>query len=61
MFRNVLRFLRDTEAATSVEYAVMLALVLAAVIAGIQTLGTGTGGMWGGIQTDLSAVGFGSS
>ena len=40
------RFLFDTEAATAVEYAVMLALILAVVIVGIQALSGGNANMW---------------
>ena len=44
--RAVWRFLADTEAATAVEYAVMLALILAVVIIGIQSVGGGNANMW---------------
>jgi len=50
--------LRDEEAATATEYAVMLALILLAVIGVIGTLGAQSGGMWGGIEGDLRDVGF---
>ena len=52
------RLLVDETAATAVEYAVMLALVLMAVIAAIGTVGSQNGGMWGGIETQLRAAGF---
>jgi pilus assembly protein Flp/PilA len=55
---RIIRFLCDEEAATAVEYAVMLAMILLAVIAGIQSVGAQAGGMWGGISTNLTAVGF---
>jgi len=48
------------EAATAVEYAVMLALILLAVVGAIEVVGTQSGGMWGGVQNDLNDVGFGS-
>ncbi|HVX12605.1 MAG TPA: Flp family type IVb pilin [Pirellulales bacterium] len=54
------RFLRDSEAATSVEYAVMLALILIAVISAVSAVGGEAGGFWGGIQTSLNSAGFGS-
>lgn len=53
------RFLQDSEAATAVEYAVMLALVLLSVISAIAAVGGRAGGFWGGIQTNLNGVGFG--
>jgi len=52
------RLFRDEEAATAVEYAVMLALVLLTAIGAIGAFGRGSGGLWGGINTELHAVGF---
>ena len=40
------RFFSDTEAATAVEYAVMLALILAVIIVGIQSVGGNNANMW---------------
>ena len=51
-------FLQNDDAATAVEYAVMLALILMSVIGVIGTLGSEAGGMWGGIESDLKDVGF---
>jgi pilus assembly protein Flp/PilA len=56
-FKNLLW---QEEAATAVEYAVMLALILIAVIGAIGSVGAQTGGMWGNIDGDLQNVGFGS-
>ena len=53
------QFLCREEAATAVEYAVLLALILLAVIAGVKTLGNGTGNMWGGIETQTANAGLG--
>ncbi len=39
---NLLRFLREEEAATAVEYAVMMALIILACMAAIKTVGTAT-------------------
>jgi Flp pilus assembly pilin Flp len=52
------RFLGEDEAVTSVEYAVVLALILMVLITAIAALGSHTGGMWGGIQTNLQNAGF---
>jgi pilus assembly protein Flp/PilA len=54
------RFLFDSEAATAVEYAVMLALILVAVISAVGSVGGQAGGFWGGIKTNLTAAGFGT-
>jgi pilus assembly protein Flp/PilA len=52
------RFLRDEEAATAVEYAVMLALILMAIITTIGAVGQTTGGMWNNNMTQMQSVGF---
>jgi pilus assembly protein Flp/PilA len=58
--KRVLNFLRDDEAATAVEYAVLLALILMSVIGAIGTVGAQSGGMWGNIRGKLDAAGFGN-
>lgn len=52
------KLLREEEAATAVEYAVMLAMILMVAIVAIGALGNESSGMWGGIETDLRSVGF---
>jgi len=56
--RPLLEIFRNEEAATAVEYAVMLALILLAAIGAIGSFGAETGGLWGGIEGDLEEVGF---
>jgi pilus assembly protein Flp/PilA len=52
------RFLADEIGATAVEYAVLLALILVAVIAAITSVGNSTSGLWSGdISTISTAVG----
>lgn len=51
-------FLRDEEAATAVEYAVLLAMILVSVISAIGAVGGQTGGLWGTIRSDLEGIGF---
>ncbi len=58
--KMLLKFLREEEATTAVEYAVMLALILVTMIGAIGALGAESGGMWGGIDTDMKAAGIGS-
>jgi len=55
-----LKLWREEDAATAVEYAVLLALIIIAVIGAIGSVGAQTGGMWGTIDNDLSTAGFGS-
>jgi pilus assembly protein Flp/PilA len=57
---SIRRFWIGEEATTAVEYAVMLALILLAVVAAVGSVGAGTGGMWGGIDSDLDAAGLGN-
>lgn len=52
------RILREEEAATAVEYAVLLALILMAVISSIGAVGQTTGGMWSNNVTQMQSVGF---
>jgi len=56
--RPLFEILRNEEAVTSVEYAVVLALILMTILGAIGSLGSETGGMWGGIQNELEDIGF---
>lgn len=58
--QRIFRFLRRTEAATAVEYAVMLAMILLAMLGTILILGGQTGTLWGNSKDKLDAAGFGS-
>lgn len=60
MFARLRRFCQAEDAATAVEYAVLLALILLAVLGAVGAVGSGTGGMWGTIDGDLNTAGFGS-
>lgn len=60
MNKWLLKLYRDDEAATAVEYAVLLALILMGVIGVIGVFGSQQGGLWGGIEGDLSATRFGN-
>jgi pilus assembly protein Flp/PilA len=51
-------FFRDDQAATAVEYAVMLAMIIVTCVAAISSFGSASNGMWGGINNDLNAHGF---
>jgi len=57
--KMLLKFIREEEAATAVEYAVMLALILVTIIGAISAVGAESGGMWGGIDTKIRAAGVG--
>ena len=53
------RLLRGSEGTTSVEYAVMLAMIIASCIAAISAVGGQSGGLWSNIQANLN-IAFGS-
>ena len=59
MNRWLLRLIKEDEAATATEYAVILALILLVVLGAVGTFGSQTGGLWGGIDTQLESRGFG--
>jgi Flp pilus assembly pilin Flp len=61
MMRIFARLISNDDAATAVEYAVMLALILMVAIVGIAALGQSNGGGWMNIDNSLEGVGFGGS
>ncbi len=58
----LIRFFRDEDGVTAVEYAVMLALMIMAMMASITSVGSQTGDMWETIDTEYAnaAAGGGS-
>jgi Flp pilus assembly pilin Flp len=57
--KPILHFLRSDEAATSVEYAVMLSLIVLVALSGIALLGSETSAKWADIDTKLTDAGLG--
>lgn len=53
MLNALLRFAVDDSAATAVEYAVLLALILIVVITAINSVGNTSSGLW---ATDTSRI-----
>ena len=51
-------FLSEDDAATSVEYAVALALILLVAFGAIRSFGAQTGALWSSIVSALQALGF---
>ena len=46
--RKILRMLgADERGATAIEYGLIAALIVVAMIAGLESMGGGVGGMWG--------------
>ncbi len=58
LWKTLRTVVHNEEAATAVEYAVVLALILMTMFSAIQMVGGQAGGLWGGIIDDLRAVGF---
>lgn len=53
--RKFLRTLRrDTRGATAIEYGLIAALIVIAMMGGLRTLGGGANGMWGKLDTEVS-------
>jgi pilus assembly protein Flp/PilA len=59
--RWIRHFVASEEGPTSVEYAVLLALILMAIMSAIGAVGAQTGGMWGNIDSDMAQAGLGAS
>ena len=55
------RFLRSQDAATAVEYAVVLCLIILVALAAISVFGTQTAGKWDDIKTSTTAAGLGQN
>lgn len=48
--------LKDVKAATAVEYGLILALVVLALVVGLAELGTGTSSLWGDLNARVQAA-----
>ncbi|MEJ7776264.1 MAG: Flp family type IVb pilin [Sphingomicrobium sp.] len=52
--RLLCRLLADGRGATAVEYGLIAALIVVAMIGGLAALGGGTGGMWTELSTTVA-------
>ena len=56
--RKYLRMLgADRRGATAIEYGLICALIVLAMLTGLQALGGGTNGMWGKVRADIENAG----
>lgn len=55
LYKSIRRFAAEEDATTAVEYAVLLAMILIAIIIGVTQAGGGVSAWWGNIRTDLDA------
>ncbi|WP_443027130.1 Flp family type IVb pilin [Sphingomonas sp. LB3N6] len=51
--RTLSRFLRNTRGATAIEYGLILAFVVIAMIVGLTALANSTTGMWNTVDTKV--------
>jgi len=52
----ITRMLRDRRGATAIEYGLILALVVIAMIVGLTTLADSTTGMWNRVDTKVATA-----
>ena len=52
--RTMGRLRSDKRGATAIEYGLIAALIAVAIISSLQTLGGGSGGMWGKLDTRIA-------
>ena len=57
LVKSVRQFLASEDATTAVEYAVLLAMILVAIIIGVTSAGGGVSKWWGNISNDLDSYG----
>lgn len=51
--RRFFRLLRETRAATAVEYGLIVALIFLAILVGVVSLANTTINMWNNVQTEV--------
>ncbi len=56
MMKQFKMFMKDEEGASAVEYGLLVALIAAVIILTVQGLGTTLDGVFGGVETTLSAT-----
>ena len=59
MMNNLLAFLKDDEAATAVEYAIMLAGIILTAVVGIIAVGESTNGLFNTANSEMQSHGIG--
>ncbi len=56
MMSHVLKFVRDEEGATALEYGLLAALIAAAIVTAVTNLGTTVSSTFDSIATDMAAA-----
>ncbi|MDT8760971.1 Flp family type IVb pilin [Sphingomonas psychrotolerans] len=57
LVKTIHRLLRDTKAATVIEYGLICALIVLAMMAALVTLGSVTSDMWNNVSTKVQNAG----
>ncbi len=57
MMRRLMRFLEDERGVSAVEYGLIIALVVLAMIAGLSQVATTTTGMWNNVSSASKEAG----
>ncbi|WCT72262.1 Flp family type IVb pilin [Sphingomonas naphthae] len=57
MDRKDERIARDEKGATAIEYGLIVALIVLALVGGASSLGTSSGGMWGNMTDKVVNAG----
>ena len=52
--RTMCRLRSDKRGATAIEYGLIAALIAVAIMGSLRTLGGGSGGMWGKLDTKIA-------
>ncbi|WP_029936226.1 Flp family type IVb pilin [Sphingomonas sp. UNC305MFCol5.2] len=55
--KSILRLIRDSKAATAIEYGLICALIVLAIMAALLALGTVTSEMWDNVSTKVQTAG----
>ncbi|MCH7768075.1 MAG: Flp family type IVb pilin [Nitrospinae bacterium] len=56
MMKHLKMFMQDEDGASAVEYGLLVALIAAAIILTVQSLGTTLNGVFGGVNTVISST-----
>jgi len=54
--KKLMKFFKEEDGATAVEYGIMVALIAVVIIAAVRTLGTTTSGTFGAVNSAMSTT-----
>ena len=56
MVKHIVRFMKEEDGATAVEYGLMVALIAAVIVTAVTNIGTSLNATFGGVATKLGFV-----